>query len=139
MTCTTRCATPSRNCPPMSGSRAAEAGLPVQRVRSPEDARAMTDLRGEQPRGRTRVQRRRGRTIRRRGRTTGPRSTSTRLSRVAKRVSSGWRLADIEERSRHGRVEDAIALDLVVQVLQAVAVAVHGEVRDGPDHLAKEE
>lgn len=54
-------------------------------------------------------------------------------------MSSGWRLADIEERSRHGRVEDAIALDLVVHVLQAVAVAVHGEVRNRPDHLAKEE
>lgn len=40
----------------------------------------------------------------------------------------------------HGRVyEDAVAFDLVVQVLQAVAVAVDGELRDGPDHLAKEE
>src|SRR5207253_7962138 len=55
------------------------------------------------------------------------------------RVSSGWPLADVEERSRHGGVEDAIALDLIVQVLEAVAITVHGEVRDGPDHLAKEE
>lgn len=58
--------------------------------------------------------------------------------RGARLLRGRW-LPGLEERARHRRAEDAVPFDLFVQVPQPIAVALHGEVGHGPDHLAEEE